>query len=123
ERERTDWEFEQALLLIVTGHWVAVRGRPFVDTWSNGTPVRIADAPRRRKRVCYAYRVEMPRRGLHPLKAPLPGPARPRLAPPRPRRPRHRLRPYLHLPQENQRLHCPGRTAPRHQGGRRGNLA
>lgn len=57
QRERTDWEFEQAWLLIVTGHWVAVRGRWFVDTWSNGTPVRIADAPRRRKRVRYAYRV------------------------------------------------------------------
>jgi len=57
ERERTDWDFEQAWLLVVTGHWVAVRGRWFVDTWSNGTPVRIADAPRRRKRVRYAYRV------------------------------------------------------------------
>ena len=42
---------------------------------------------------------------------------------PRPRRPRHRLWPYLHLPKENQRLHRPRRTAPRHQGGRRGNLA
>jgi hypothetical protein len=57
ERERTDWDFEQAWLLVVTGHWVAVRGRWFVDTWSNGTPVRIADAPWRRKRVRYAYRV------------------------------------------------------------------
>jgi hypothetical protein len=57
ERERTDWKFEQAWLLTVTGHWVAVRGRWFVDTWSNGTLVRIADAPRRRKRVRYAYRV------------------------------------------------------------------
>jgi hypothetical protein len=61
ERERTDWDFEQAWLLVVTGHWVAVRGRWFVDTWSNGTPVRIADAPRRRKRVRYAYRVYMAR--------------------------------------------------------------
>jgi hypothetical protein len=57
ERERTYWEFEQAWLLTVTGHWVAVRGRWFVDTWTNGTPVRIGDAPRRRKRVRYAYRV------------------------------------------------------------------
>jgi len=54
ERERTNWEFEQAWLLVVTGHWVAVRGRWFVDTWSSGTPVRIADAPWRRKRVRYA---------------------------------------------------------------------
>jgi hypothetical protein len=57
ERERTDWEFEQAWLLIVTGHWVAVRGRWLVDTWTGGVPVRIADAPRRRKRVRFAYRV------------------------------------------------------------------
>jgi hypothetical protein len=32
ERERTDWEFEKPLLVIVTGRWVAVRGRWFVDT-------------------------------------------------------------------------------------------
>jgi hypothetical protein len=57
ERERADWEFEQAWLLIVTGHWVAVRGRWFVDTWTGGVPVRIADAPRRRKRVRFAYRI------------------------------------------------------------------
>jgi hypothetical protein len=57
ERKRTDWEFEQPWLLIVTGHWVAVRGRWFVDTMSNGTPVRIAVAPRRRKRVRVTYRV------------------------------------------------------------------
>ena len=57
ERERTDWDFEQAWLLIVTGHWVAVRGWWFADTFSNGSPVRIANAPRRRKRVRYAYRV------------------------------------------------------------------
>jgi hypothetical protein len=57
ERERTDWEFEQAYLVIVTHHWVAVRGRWFVDTFTAGKPVRIADAPRRRMRVRYAYRV------------------------------------------------------------------
>jgi hypothetical protein len=57
DRERTDWEFEQAWLLIVTGHWVAVRGRWFVDTWTAGKPVRIADAPWRRKRVRVTYRV------------------------------------------------------------------
>lgn len=61
ERERTDWDFEQAWLLVVTGHWVAVRGRWFVDTWSNGTPVRIADAPWRRKRVRYVYQVHTAR--------------------------------------------------------------
>jgi hypothetical protein len=57
ERERADWEFEQAWLLIVTGHWVAVCGRWFVDTWTAGKPVRIADAPRRRKRVRFVYRI------------------------------------------------------------------
>jgi hypothetical protein len=57
ERDRTDLEFEQAWLLVVTGHWVAVRGRWFVDTFTAGKPVRITDAPRRRKRVRYAYRV------------------------------------------------------------------
>ena len=62
-------------------------------------------------------------RGLHPPKAPLSGSPRPRIPLPRPRRPRHRLRPHLHLQKENQRLHCPRRTAARHQGGRRGNLA
>jgi hypothetical protein len=56
-RERTDYEFEQAYLVIVTHHWVAVRGRWFVDTFTAGKPVRITDAPRRRKRVRYAYRV------------------------------------------------------------------
>ncbi len=53
----------------------------------------------------------------------LAGPPRPRIPLPRPRRPRHRLRPYLLAPKENQRLNRPGRTATRHQGGRRVNLA
>jgi hypothetical protein len=35
-RERTDLQFEQAYLVIVTHHWVAVRGRWFVDTLSSG---------------------------------------------------------------------------------------
>ena len=34
-----------------------------------------------------------------------------RLSLPRPRRPRHRLWPYLHLPKENQRLHRPRRDS------------
>src|SRR5215510_5204979 len=50
-------------------------------------------------------------------------PAGPRISLPRPRRPRHRLRPYLHLQKENQYLHRPRRTKARHQGGRRGHLA
>jgi hypothetical protein len=57
ERARTDWEFDQALLVIVTGHWVAVRGRWFCDTWTDGRPVRLSDAPWRRKRVRFVYSV------------------------------------------------------------------
>jgi hypothetical protein len=51
ERSRSRWKFEQAWLVTVTGHWVAVRGQWFVDTFSDGKPVRIADAPRKRARV------------------------------------------------------------------------
>jgi hypothetical protein len=57
--ERSDWEFEKALLVIVTGHWVAVRGRWFVDTLTDGRPVRLFDAPRRRKRVRLVYAVNL----------------------------------------------------------------
>ena len=70
-----------------------------------------------------AIAMKCPAEVYTPSRPTLSGPAGPRLSLPRPRRPRHRLWPYLHLPKENQRLHCPGRTAPRHQGGRRGNLA
>lgn len=59
ERERTDWEFEKPLLVIVTGHWVAVRGRWLVDTWTAGKPVRLSDAPWRRKRVRFVYCVNL----------------------------------------------------------------
>jgi hypothetical protein len=41
----------------VTGHWVAVRGRMFVDTFTKGEPVTIGKAPGRRKRVVAVYRV------------------------------------------------------------------
>jgi hypothetical protein len=51
ERKRTDWEFDHPLLVTVTGHWVAVRGRWFADTGTDGRPVRLSDAPGRRKRV------------------------------------------------------------------------
>src|SRR5260370_1374514 len=39
-----------------------------------------------------------------------------------PRRPRHRLRPYLHASQARQHLNRARRSAPRHQGGRRRHL-
>ena len=52
ERERTD--IEAAYVVIVTGHWVAVW---FCDTFTHGIPVKIKDAPRRRKRVQFVYQV------------------------------------------------------------------
>ncbi len=42
---------------------------------------------------------------------------------PRPRRPRHRLRPHLHASQEDQHLDRAGRPDARHQGSRRRHLA
>ena len=57
-----------------------------------------------------SQRHEMPCRGLHLLKAALSRSAGSRIPLARPRRPRHRLRPYLHLQKEKQRLHRPGRT-------------
>jgi hypothetical protein len=48
ERGRTNWAFERPLLLMITGHWAAVRGQWFCDTFSGGggggTPVRLKDA-------------------------------------------------------------------------------
>jgi hypothetical protein len=48
---------EAAYVVIVTGHWVAVRGKWFCDTFTEGLPVRIKDAPRRRKRVLFVYQI------------------------------------------------------------------
>jgi hypothetical protein len=55
ERERTD--IEATYVVVVTGHWVAVRGKWFCDTFTRGVPVRIKDAPRRRKRVQFVCRI------------------------------------------------------------------
>jgi hypothetical protein len=33
------------------GHWTAVKGRKFLDTFTNGQPVWLKDAPHRKKRV------------------------------------------------------------------------
>ncbi|MFM1815824.1 MAG: hypothetical protein RLZ98_2519 [Pseudomonadota bacterium] len=57
ERERAD--MEAAYIVMVTGHWVAVRGRWFCDTFTRGEPVPIKKAPRRRKRVQHVYKVVM----------------------------------------------------------------
>ena len=48
---------EAAYVVMVTGHWMAVRGKWFCDTFTHGVPVRIKDAPRRRKRVQCVYRI------------------------------------------------------------------
>ena len=60
ERERSDLEATYAVM--VTGHWVAVRGMWFCDTFTCGVPVRIKDAPRRRKRVQFVYQITVGRR-------------------------------------------------------------
>jgi hypothetical protein len=36
---------------------VAVRGKWFCDTFTRGVPVKIKDAPRRRKRVQFVYKI------------------------------------------------------------------
>jgi hypothetical protein len=48
-----------ALVVEVTGHWVAVRGDWFCDTMTEGRPVRLRHAPRKRMRVRRVYRVSM----------------------------------------------------------------
>ena len=67
-------------------------------------------------------RHEDPRRVLLCLPAPLRGLTGAALPIARPRGPRHRLRSHLHAPQTHQPLTRAGRSAPRHQGGRRGHL-
>jgi hypothetical protein len=42
---------------MITGHWVAVRGRWFCDTFTHGLPVKIKKAHWQRKRVQFVYRV------------------------------------------------------------------
>jgi hypothetical protein len=59
ERERTD--LAAAYVVMVTGHWVAVRGKWFCNTFTRGVPVRIKDAPRRRKRVQLVYQITVRR--------------------------------------------------------------
>jgi hypothetical protein len=55
ERERRD--MDAAYIVLVTRHWVAVRGKWFCDTFTHGVPVKIKDAPRRRKRVQFVYQI------------------------------------------------------------------
>ena len=57
ERQRTD--MEAAYVVIVSNHWVAVRGNWFCDSFTYGVPVKIKDAPHRRKRVRFVYVVSV----------------------------------------------------------------
>jgi hypothetical protein len=47
ERQRSDWQFEQGHLVLVTCHWIAVCGRWFADTYTDGglsgSPMRPGD--------------------------------------------------------------------------------
>lgn len=54
-RERDN--LEASYLVLVTGHWVAVKGRKFVDTFT-GLPVFLRAAPHRRKRIQIVLRIE-----------------------------------------------------------------
>ena len=49
---------EHPVIIMVTGHYVTVKGRLFVDTMTPGyAPVRLKKAPGRRSRVCRAWRI------------------------------------------------------------------
>ena len=56
-RERTPDQRRQTFIVHVSGHWVAVAGRKFLDTKTNGKWVWTKDAPGRRKLVHNVYRV------------------------------------------------------------------
>ena len=49
-RERTPEQVNSKYLVLVTGHWVAVKGRKMIDTYTR-EPTFIRKAPHRRKRV------------------------------------------------------------------------
>lgn len=48
---------DHALVVHITGHWVAVRGNWFCDTATKGQPVKVRHAPHKRKRVRGVFRV------------------------------------------------------------------
>jgi hypothetical protein len=48
---------EATYILLVTGHFVAVSGRWFADS-HHRTPIRLTQAPNRRKRVLWVFQVE-----------------------------------------------------------------
>jgi hypothetical protein len=55
ERSRT--RPDDAYLIIVSNHWIAVRGHWLCDTFTGGVPVPLRKAPHRRKRIKYVYRI------------------------------------------------------------------
>ena len=56
-RERKPDEVNAKYLVLLTGHWVAVKGRKMIDTYTK-TPTFIRRAPHRRKRVKLAIRID-----------------------------------------------------------------
>lgn len=46
-----------AYLVMLTDHWVAVKGRWMCDTYTQGKPVRLTQGPHKRCRVQRVYRV------------------------------------------------------------------
>jgi hypothetical protein len=44
------WIWTRPYVVVVTRHWVAVRGKCLCDTFTRGVPVKIKEAPHRRKR-------------------------------------------------------------------------
>lgn len=56
ERSRPEND-DTAYLVIVTDHWIAVRGRWLCDTFTKGTPVPLRKAPHRRKRTRLVYKI------------------------------------------------------------------
>ncbi len=65
------------VIINVTGHYVTVQGKSFVDTFTPGfKPVRLKKAPWRRSRVCRAWKivkVEGPQLQVVPVKKPADG--------------------------------------------------
>ena len=44
-------------LVQVTGHYVGVHGRTFIDTFTDGKPVSVSEMPGKRKRVSTTYEI------------------------------------------------------------------
>jgi hypothetical protein len=51
------WIWTRPYVVVVTRHWAAVRGKCLCDTFTRGVPVKIKEAPHRRKRVRLVYQI------------------------------------------------------------------